>query len=239
VDEVERPARIDLGFDQNRRPCSHGSTTRLTLADSQSFLSIEPVNAIDAWPLALFPQQDEQPPITEPAALIAPRGFPASGYSALVSATLATSMGPWTLPLADDLSRDVYCVLGIPIDAIDMAAALRRIEAAADSAVPFFISTPNLNFLVNSQVDPEFRESLMLSDLCPADGMPIVWIARLLGLPIKERVPGSGMFEALKTSPDRKRSLACTRFRRHRVRCFTGTGGGSWRGGSLSLKRCG
>jgi hypothetical protein len=37
--------------------------------------------------------------------------------------------------------------------------------------------------------------------------------------------------------------MACTRFRRHRVRCFIGTGGGSWRGGSLheslSLKRCG
>ncbi|MGC1780576.1 MAG: hypothetical protein WBB34_21785 [Xanthobacteraceae bacterium] len=37
--------------------------------------------------------------------------------------------------------------------------------------------------------------------------------------------------------------LACTRFRRHRVRCFNGTGGGSWRGGSLlessSLRRCG
>ena len=27
--------------------------------------------------------------------------------------------------------------------------------------------------------------------------------------------------------------LACTRFRRHRVRCFNGTGGGSWRDGSL------
>lgn len=27
--------------------------------------------------------------------------------------------------------------------------------------------------------------------------------------------------------------LACTRFRRHRVRCFNGTGGGSWRGGDL------
>ena len=36
--------------------------------------------------------------------------------------------------------------------------------------------------------------------------------------------------------------LACTRFRRHRVRCFDGAGGGSWRGGSLressSLRRC-
>ena len=38
-------------------------------------------------------------------------------------------------------------------------------------------------------------------------------------------------------------ALACTRFRRHRVRCFNGTGGGSWRDGSLhassSLRRCG
>jgi transposase InsO family protein len=27
--------------------------------------------------------------------------------------------------------------------------------------------------------------------------------------------------------------LTCTRFRRHRVRCFDGAGGGSWKGGSL------
>jgi hypothetical protein len=37
--------------------------------------------------------------------------------------------------------------------------------------------------------------------------------------------------------------LACTRFRRHRVRCFDGTGGESWRDGDLrgssSLKLCG
>ncbi len=37
--------------------------------------------------------------------------------------------------------------------------------------------------------------------------------------------------------------VACTRFRRRRVRCFNGTGGGSWRGGSLhassSLRLCG
>ena len=38
-------------------------------------------------------------------------------------------------------------------------------------------------------------------------------------------------------------SMACSRFRRHRVRCFDGTGGESWRGGSLhassSLRLCG
>ncbi|MGO9825814.1 MAG: WecB/TagA/CpsF family glycosyltransferase [Steroidobacteraceae bacterium] len=106
----------------------------------------------------------------------------------------------WNSALAvpDDLSREVYCILGMPIDAIEMPAVMQSIEMAAASAVPFVISTPNINFLVNSLNDPEFRESLLLSDLCPADGMPVVWIARLMGIPIKNRIAGCDIFEALK-----------------------------------------
>ena len=104
-------------------------------------------------------------------------------------------------PIRDDLSREVYSILGVPIDAIEMPSVLDAIDAAAAHRTPFLISTPNLNFLVNSQTDPEFRESLLLSDLCPADGMPIVWIARLLGVPIKRRIAGSDIFEALKSRP--------------------------------------
>lgn len=101
--------------------------------------------------------------------------------------------------IRDDLSREVYCILGIPIDAIAMSAVMQRIDAAARQTAPYLISTPNLNFLVNSQTDPEFRELLLLSDLCPPDGMPIIWIARLLGLPIKQRTAGSDLIDALKS----------------------------------------
>ena len=101
--------------------------------------------------------------------------------------------------LPDDLHREVYGVLGIPVDATDMATVLRRIETAAFRSVPFLISTANLNFLATSRSDAEFRESLLLSDLCTADGMPIIWIARLLGIPIKERIAGADIFEALKS----------------------------------------
>ena len=62
-------------------------------------------------------------------------------------------------------------------------------------------------FWSTRQNDPEFRESLLLSDLCPADGMPIVWIARLTGIPIKHRIAGSDIFEALKARPHPKRPL--------------------------------
>jgi N-acetylglucosaminyldiphosphoundecaprenol N-acetyl-beta-D-mannosaminyltransferase len=102
--------------------------------------------------------------------------------------------------LPDDLSREVYCILGIPVDAIGMYAALRRIESAAAGLTPFLISTPNLNFLVNSQLESDFRESMILSDLCTPDGMPIIWIAWLTGIPIKNRIAGSDIFDALKTA---------------------------------------
>jgi len=98
----------------------------------------------------------------------------------------------------DDLSRDVYGVLGIPVDAVDLPAVVQRIGQAVVRDTPFLMSTPNLNFLVSSQTDPEFRESLLRSDLCPVDGVPIVWISRLIGIPIRERVAGSDIFDCLK-----------------------------------------
>jgi N-acetylglucosaminyldiphosphoundecaprenol N-acetyl-beta-D-mannosaminyltransferase len=117
----------------------------------------------------------------------------------------ARLVAPATLP--DALSRNVYCILGIPIDAITMSAVLRRIELAASADAPFVISTPNLNFLVTSQSDVEFRETLLFSDLCPADGVPILWIARLIGAPIEKRVAGSDIFDALKARRSSKGPL--------------------------------
>jgi N-acetylglucosaminyldiphosphoundecaprenol N-acetyl-beta-D-mannosaminyltransferase len=118
--------------------------------------------------------------------------------------TRDTRMPTTSEPIAErgDLSRTVYCVLGMPIDVVDFATALRRIEDAAKGQAPFLLSTPNLNFLVNFQTSPEFRDALLLSDLCPADGIAIVWLARLLGVPLRERVAGSDLFEALKRKRD-------------------------------------
>ena len=48
--------------------------------------------------------------------------------------TAITAIGTKTnLASSDDLSREVYGVLGIPVDVIDMPAALRKIEVAAAS----------------------------------------------------------------------------------------------------------
>jgi N-acetylglucosaminyldiphosphoundecaprenol N-acetyl-beta-D-mannosaminyltransferase len=89
-----------------------------------------------------------------------------------------------------------------------MAQTLRKVAKAADTRKPLLLSTPNLNFVAHSLADEEFRESLLASDLCTADGMPVVWIARALGVPIRDRVAGSDLFAELKLARLQKRPLS-------------------------------
>lgn len=102
-----------------------------------------------------------------------------------------------------DFSRDVYCVLGLPFDAISENEAVRHIRDAAVSRRRCFLSTPNLNFAIACASDAIFRGSVLQSDLSVADGWPIVAIAKLIGAPLPERVAGSGLFERLVESDQR------------------------------------
>lgn len=97
--------------------------------------------------------------------------------------------------------RALHWILGLPFDAISLAEAVQTVRNAARQRTPLFISTPNLNFLIASQKDPAFRDSVIHSDLSLADGMPILWLAKLLKVPIRERVAGSTLFEQLRYSP--------------------------------------
>jgi len=97
-----------------------------------------------------------------------------------------------------DFFRNVHCIMGLPIDAMSMDEAVRRLQHARISRQKCFFSTPNLNFVMASQKQAAFRESVCMSQLSLADGMPLVWVARLLGIPIPERVSGSDLFDRLR-----------------------------------------
>jgi N-acetylglucosaminyldiphosphoundecaprenol N-acetyl-beta-D-mannosaminyltransferase len=106
-----------------------------------------------------------------------------------------------------DFNREVHCLLGLPFDALNLTSAVQHIRTAATNRTPCFLSTPNLNFLIASQSDTAFRNSVINSDLSIADGMPIIWIARLLGIPIPERVAGSDLFAQLKEESSSQLSI--------------------------------
>lgn len=103
-----------------------------------------------------------------------------------------------------NLDRKVYCLMGLPFDAVTLAEATEQIRQAAFNRTPCFFSTPNLNFLIAAQSNKSFRESVIKSDLSLADGMPIVWMSKFLSIPITQRVAGSDVFEALRKSPGRR-----------------------------------
>lgn len=98
---------------------------------------------------------------------------------------------------AETFSRDTVTVLGLPFDILDLAGAVGAIRLAAFSNRRCFVSTPNLNFAMAALRDPAFRASVLHSELSLADGMPIVRMARRLGLPLAERVAGATVLEAL------------------------------------------
>tara|TARA_B110000503_G_scaffold9554_1_gene13001 strand:+ start:5877 stop:7010 length:1134 start_codon:yes stop_codon:yes gene_type:complete len=97
----------------------------------------------------------------------------------------------------DEPRREVAAVLGLPFDCLSMDEAVAKIEETIANKQRCFLSTPNLNFAVQARKDPTFYNSVLNSDMVVADGMPIVWVARLLGIPLKQRVAGSSLFEAL------------------------------------------
>lgn len=95
------------------------------------------------------------------------------------------------------LDRKLVCLLGLPIDVIDMAGAIAKVRHAVETRERLFLSTPNLNFLVAAQKDEAFRESVLRSDLSVADGISLVMLGRILGANLPERVTGSDLFEQL------------------------------------------
>lgn len=97
-----------------------------------------------------------------------------------------------------DFNREVFCILGLPFDRVSLDEAVRLTQQAAVQGRRCFLSTPNLNFAIACLDDSQFRLSVIQSDLSIADGMPLIWIARATGLPIKERVAGSSLFQALR-----------------------------------------
>jgi N-acetylglucosaminyldiphosphoundecaprenol N-acetyl-beta-D-mannosaminyltransferase len=100
--------------------------------------------------------------------------------------------------VSTDFYRPVHCILGLPFDKLSMMEAESVLSSAIIAKRRCFFSTPNLNFLISSISDPAFRASVIHSDLSVADGMPVIWIARALGIPINERLAGSTLFEKLR-----------------------------------------
>ena len=88
------------------------------------------------------------------------------------------------------VSSQMISLLGIPIHKIGMNELLDCCEKAIQGRASLVLGMVNVAKLVNCQNYMELRSSLVDSDIIAADGQGIVWLSRLAGCPLPERVAG-------------------------------------------------
>lgn len=79
------------------------------------------------------------------------------------------------------------------IDNITMEEAINYIDTMIINKKKGYIVTPNVDFIVRLEKDEEFGKIVKEADLIVTDGKPLLWIAKKIGTPIKEKISGSDL----------------------------------------------
>ena len=85
----------------------------------------------------------------------------------------------------------------LPIDALTLTGALDAIEGLVNARCGGAVYTPNVDHVVSAETNAALHAAYQQATLSLADGMPLVWVAPLLGARLPERVAGSDLFVPL------------------------------------------
>jgi N-acetylglucosaminyldiphosphoundecaprenol N-acetyl-beta-D-mannosaminyltransferase len=105
------------------------------------------------------------------------------------------------------MSKELHhsvAVLGLPLANVTASEAVEQIEELILSGDTHQVATANLDFWLNSLRDVNLHRIIAGCSLVLPDGMPLVWISRLLGNPLKERVSGVDLVPQLAELSARK-----------------------------------
>ena len=83
------------------------------------------------------------------------------------------------------------------IDNLTFSEAISRIEQLIARHSSEFVVTPNVDHIVRLKRDESFRAIYRNAALVLTDGVPLLWAARFLGTPIKEKISGSDLLPRL------------------------------------------
>jgi N-acetylglucosaminyldiphosphoundecaprenol N-acetyl-beta-D-mannosaminyltransferase len=88
-------------------------------------------------------------------------------------------------------------ILGIPVHDVTTEETLALIDEFVHKQTPHQICTVNPEFIMTAQRDAEFKRILNHSALNLPDGIGVVWAAKRLGKPLRERVAGSDLVDLI------------------------------------------
>jgi N-acetylglucosaminyldiphosphoundecaprenol N-acetyl-beta-D-mannosaminyltransferase len=95
-------------------------------------------------------------------------------------------------------------LLGIGIHSLGMEDVINICKEHIYRRRPLLLGVVNVAKIVNIQKNPELRAGLEQADLVLADGVPIVWLSRILGNPLPQRVAGIDIMLELLKQADQK-----------------------------------
>ena len=88
-------------------------------------------------------------------------------------------------------------LFGLSIDNLTYAELCAHIDARIANHDPGYIVTPNTDHVCRFHRDENFRGAYGGASLVLADGVPLLWVARMLGMPIREKLSGSDLVPQL------------------------------------------
>ncbi len=88
-------------------------------------------------------------------------------------------------------------LLGVRLHAMREHDVAQHVMAALNNGRGGWVVTPNLDHVRRCCFDTTYRDMIADADLIVADGMPLVWAARLQGTPLPERIAGSSLVDTL------------------------------------------
>jgi len=88
-------------------------------------------------------------------------------------------------------------LLGAPVDAVTLNEAVERVAAFVREGGVHQVVTLNPEYLYRALREPHLLDIVRRAALVTADGVGIVWAARVLGRPVPERVTGIDLLLAL------------------------------------------
>ena len=81
-------------------------------------------------------------------------------------------------------------VLGVGFDDLTLDEAVQTGSGLVEADGFHYAVTPNPEFILAARKNPEFKQALLGADLVLADGIGVIYSAKILGRPLKSKVPG-------------------------------------------------
>lgn len=108
-----------------------------------------------------------------------------------MASTLTVSSADETIPVDRTMPVGKVTIMGVALDSISEDQLVEHVVGKAAAGTGGLLINPNVDVMRQIVADPSLQDLAAAADLVVADGMPVMWAARLKGSRLRQRLPMS------------------------------------------------